>query len=92
MPGTVEGGTVKVPLAVIASPVSPPFETSVGVTRAGTKAAPFSVSLVNTVAVLPPATLNGTAVKSSFTASITGSTTMITVAVSQLVGFATSQI
>ena len=80
------------PLALIVRPVSPPFAISVGITAAGTKATPFNVSLTNTVVVLPPATLNGLPEKLSFTASITGSTTMTTVAESQFVGFATWQI
>ena len=72
----------------------PPFAVIDGVTAAGTKAAPFSVSLVNTVAVVPPDTpFTGAAEKSSSLATIAAAvTTTVTSAVSQLVAFRTSQI
>ena len=80
------------PLALITRPVSPPLETSDGITATGAKATPFNVSFTNTVVVLPPAAPNGVPVKLSFTASISGFTTIMAVAVSQFVGLATSQI
>ena len=92
MPGTVAGGTVKVPLALIASPASPPLATSVGTTSAGKNGAAFNVSLLKTVAVFPPPAPIGVAEKLSFTALISVSTTIITFAVSQLVRSAVSQI
>ena len=90
----VPAGTVSVPLALIATPVSPPVAVIKGVTAAGAKAAPFSVSFVNTVTVVPPACpLTGKAEKSSSLATIVAAlTTTVTSAVSQFAGVATSQI
>ena len=87
-------GIVSVPLALIVRPAMPPFAMIVGVTAAGRNAAPFSVSLVYTVAVLPPAMpLTGEAEKSSSLATIAAAlTTTVTSAGSQLAGFNTSQI
>ena len=94
MAAGVPAGTVSVPLALIATPVRPPSAVIEGVTSAGTNGAPFNVSLVKTVAVLPPASpLIGEAVKSSSLATIVAAlTTTVTLAVSQFVGFKTSHI
>ena len=82
---------MSVPLALITKPVNPPLPINVVVTSAGTKAAPFRVSLANTVAVLPPAAPNGLAEKSSLTASMGCVIRTVAMALSQLVGLITSQ-
>ena len=92
MPAVVAAGTVNVPFGFITKPVSPPSATRVGVTRAGAKATPLSVSLVNTVGVLPPPAPIVVAEKSSFTALITGITSTLAVAVSQFDGLEVWQI
>ncbi len=64
------------------------------VIRAGSTGSPFSVSLPSTLPAVPPVRpFSGVALKSSSSASMTGGATMtVAVAVSQLVGFRTSQI
>ena len=94
MAAGVPAGMVSVPLAFMVTPVSPPVAVIEGSTAAGAKAAPFSVSLVNTVAVVPPAKpFTGEAEKSSSLATIAAAvTTTVTLAVSQFVGLRASQI
>ncbi len=84
MPGATvtfpSGFKVMPPLVVVNVP---PVKS----TSAGSTGEPFKVSLSNTVAVLVPPSAPLTVPKSSSTASITGAvTSMVIVAVSQLVG------
>ena len=60
-----------VPEALSTAPVNPPFDVSAGITAEDAKAAPPSVSLLKTEAVVPPEVpLIGVDVKLSLTALI----------------------
>ena len=94
MAGAVPAGMVNKPAGLIVRPVMPPSAVIEGVTSVVRKAAPFNVSLVYTVAVVPPVALFiGAAEKSSSLATIAAAvTTTVTLAVSQFVGLRASQI
>ncbi|MBK8457777.1 MAG: hypothetical protein IPL47_12260 [Phyllobacteriaceae bacterium] len=80
------------PSGLIVTPVRPPSAAIARITAAGRKAAPFSVSLANTVGVARRQAGSATPDRSSATASMTGDTVTEAIAVSQLAGLATSQI